>query len=82
MRAQISTPVALSIAITSPINDISTRPAVPMMRPECSGNMLCVKMSPALPVPGTSLPAGSPVRESKYSQGLPGPPSPWLLATL
>lgn len=47
------------------MRDISTRPGTPRRRPECSGNIDCMKMSPALPLPGTSAPASAPLRESR-----------------
>ena len=63
--AALGAPVTLSAATTMPVKEIRIRPGRPRMRPECSGNCACMKISPALPAPGILAPIGLPSLPSK-----------------
>ena len=52
LRHQITTPVTDSAATTSPMTN-QMRPGSPTIRPECSGNCACTKMSAAVPTHGS-----------------------------
>ena len=60
LRHQITTPVTDSAATTSPMIEIRMRPGSPTIRPECSGNCACTKMSAAVPTHGSRAPIGRP----------------------